>query len=183
MKSKLWVILLILVLSSSLTFATTPKPSADMLIPRTTIYGEVINSNNNLIKINKIITDCKKDNGIVEIEALNNQYASGDKVVIIAKKQNNKLVYDQTLDVSYYKNQCSSQIGSRLFTEIVKEEISGGTASEGYVSSDGKYTETNVGQAVQIKEFLLEQSVNTKVPFKIKNNNDQAVSRSATFTS
>src|SRR3989344_3975444 len=119
MKAKVLVVFLILILSSLFTFATPPKPSPDMLIPRTTIYGEVMSSDNNLIKINKIVADCKKDSGIVEIEALNNQYASGDNVVIIAKKQNNKLIYDQTLDVAYYKNQCSSQIGSRLFTEIV----------------------------------------------------------------
>ena len=175
MKIKATVILIILILSSLAIYATEPSIPPEMLIPRTTIYGEVINSDNNLIKINKIVADCKKDSGIVEIEASNNQYANGDKVVIIAKKQNNKLIYDQTLDVAYYKNQCSSQIGSRLFTEIVKEEISGGTASEGYVSSDGKYTETSVGQAVQIKEFLLEQGADTKIPFKIKNNNDQAV--------
>src|SRR3989344_1192381 len=174
MKAKIFSLFVILILSSLFTYATSPKPSADMLIPRTTIYGEIISSDSNIIKIKKIVTDCKRDSGIVEIEASNNPNLNG-KAVIISKNQNNKLIFEQNLDVSYYKERCSSQIGSSLFTEIVKEEISGGTVSEGYTSSDGKYTETNVGQTVQIKEFLLEQGADTKIPFKIKNNNDQPV--------
>src|SRR3989338_7562015 len=162
MKAKIFSLFVILILSSLFTYATSPKPSADMLIPRTTIYGEIISSDSNIIKINKIVADCKKDSGVVEIEASNNPNLNG-KVVIIAKKRNNKLIFEQTLDVSYYKEQCTGQIGSRLFTEIVKEVISGGTVSEGYTSSDGKYTETNVAQGVQIKEFLLEQGADTKV--------------------
>ena len=165
MKAKILVILLIIVLSNSLTFATKPTPSPDMLIPRTTIYGEVISGDNNLIKINKIVADCKKDSGVVEIETSNNLNLNGQKAVIIAKKQNNKLIYDQTLDVSYYKNQCSGQIGSRLFTEIIKETIS---QTEGDL-------QPNQARAIQIKEILLEQGKDTIIPFRIKNNNEQEV--------
>ena len=171
MKAKILVIFLILVLQSSFTFATPPKPSPDMLIPSITIYGEVISNDNNLIKINKIVADCKKDSGIIEIEASNKQYASGDKVVIIAKKQNNKLIYDQTLDVAYYKNQCSSQIGFRLSTEILKEEIPGGTLLP-YTMNANPVT---AAEPSIISNRFLEQGIGKKIPLRIKNYNNQTV--------
>ena len=165
MKTKIMLLIIFLLLSSSFAFATKPTISPDMMIPRTRIYGEVISSQDNILKINKIISDCQKDSGTVDIQTAQDYPDKvGQKVVLIAKIQDNKLIFDTFYGIDYYKKGCADNIGSRISTQTVFTKDPGATSG-----SEGG------SRFIEIQTTTIEQDTPAKIPLLITNYNKQSV--------